>query len=348
MDEVSIPAAVLARYRDLAGRPHRKFGTGLINRTYLVEGRAGNVVVQRLHPVFAGAVNEDIEAVTAHLAAKGLNTPRPVRCDDGALWVDGLDERPWRALSFVSGESLDRVGSPELAREAARLVASFHLAVADLSWDYRHVRVGVHDTAKHLGTLRQALKDHEAHRLFAEVAPLASEILAAAQRLPDLSRLPLRHCHGDLKISNILFSGQKAVCLVDLDTLGRMIWPFELGDAMRSWCNPSGEDVGSAAIDRAIFTAALEGYASVARPASFPTREEALALVDGLATICLELSARFLADALNESYFGFDAARFPARGEHNLLRARGQWALHQSVERDRASLGATVRRLLVQ
>lgn len=347
MDEASIPAAVLARYHDLAGRPHRRFGTGLINRTYLVEGLSGNVVVQRLHPVFAGPVNEDIEAVTAHLAAKGLSTPRPVRCDDGALWVEGADERPWRALSYVAGESVDRVPSPALAREAARLVASFHLAVADLSWDYRHVRVGVHDTAKHLTTLRKALEDHRGHRLFAQVAPLASELLDAAQRLPDFSPLPLRHCHGDLKISNVLFSGPKALCLVDLDTLGRMIWPFELGDAMRSWCNPSGEDVSSAAIDTAIFTAALEGYASVARPASFPTCEEALALVDGLATICLELSARFLADALNETYFGFDAARFPARGEHNLLRGRGQWALRQSVERDRASLEAIVRRLLV-
>ncbi|MGC4116371.1 MAG: phosphotransferase [Myxococcales bacterium] len=346
-DDSTIPAAVLARYRDLAGQPHRRFGTGLINRTYLVEGRAGNVVVQRLHPVFAGAVNEDIEAVTAHLSAKGLNTPRPVRCDDGSLWVDGVDERPWRAISFVSGQSVDKLASPQQAYEAARLVAKFHLAVADLAWEYRHVRVGVHDTAKHLSTLRRALDDHRSHRLYGEVAPLAEALLAAAQRLPDLSRLPLRHCHGDLKISNILFSGDEAVCLVDLDTLGRMIWPFELGDAMRSWCNPSGEDVVAAAIDPAIFTAALEGYASVARPARFPTREEGLGLVDGLATICLELSARFLADALNESYFGFDAGRFPARGEHNLLRARGQWALFQSVERDRASLEATVRRLLV-
>jgi hypothetical protein len=127
MDEAPIPAAVLARYRDLAGRPHRRFGTGLINRTYLVEGRRGNVVVQRLHPVFAGAVNEDIEAVTAHLAAKGLNTPRPLRCDDGALWVEGLVERPWRALSYVAGQSVEPDHLPEQAREAARLVASFHL-----------------------------------------------------------------------------------------------------------------------------------------------------------------------------------------------------------------------------
>lgn len=346
MDEATIPEAVLARYGDLAGRPHRRFGSGLINRTYLVEGRAGRAVVQRLHHVFTGTVNEDIDAVTGHLARKGLTTPRPIRCDDGALWVEGADERPWRALTFCAGDSFDQVPSPAHARAAARHVAAFHLAVADLDWSYRHVRAGVHDTPRHLATLRRALTEHGGHRLRAEVEPLADRLLAAAGSLPDLSGLPARHVHGDLKISNVLFVGEQASCLVDLDTLGRMIWPFEVGDAMRSWCNPSGEDVRDAAIDREIFEAALTGYGEIARPAGFPAPPEAAALVDGLATICLELSARFLADALNESYFGFDAARFPARGEHNLVRARGQWALFESVMRDRAALEAVVRRTL--
>jgi hypothetical protein len=38
---------------------------------------------------------------------------------------------------------------------------------------------------------------------------------------------------------------------------------------------------------------------------------------------------------LVETYFRFDAARFPARGEHNLLRARGQWSLHLATLRTR-------------
>ncbi|MBI5548917.1 MAG: phosphotransferase [Deltaproteobacteria bacterium] len=346
MDDARIPAQVLSRYRDLADQPHRRFGTGLDNRTFRVEGRGGPVIVQRLHPVFAGTVNEDIEAVTAHLSSKGLVTPRPVRCDDGALWVEGADERPWRALSCIEGESFDRILSPAHAREAGRLVARFHLAVADLAHTYRHVRVGVHDTAKHLAGLRRALQDHPGHRLHGEVAALAARLFAEAERLPDLSRMPARHAHGDLKISNVLFREDRAVCLVDLDTLGLMSWPLEMGDALRSWCNSNGEDVHEATVDSAIFEAALEGYGEIARPAAFPSREEALALVDGLATICLELAARFLADALAETYFGFDASRFPARGEHNLLRGRGQWALFQSVARARPELEASVLRAL--
>jgi Ser/Thr protein kinase RdoA (MazF antagonist) len=341
--EHSIPEAILARWGDLRERPHRPFGSGLINRTFLVEGRSGRVVLQRLHPVFAGTVNEDIDAITAHLEKKGLPTPRPVRTDDGALWALDGEERPWRALTFVEGESFDHVPSPAFAAEAGRLVARFHLATRDLEHEYRHVRVGVHDTTRHLASLAAALEEQPSHRLFAAVEPLARVLLAAAARLPDLGGLPLRHAHGDLKISNLLFRGDEAHCLVDLDTLGRMSWAFEMGDALRSWCNPAGEDEARVGIDVATFEAALAGYGEAARTSGLVSAEERGFVVDGLATICLELSARFLADALRESYFGFDPGRFPARGEHNLLRGRGQLSLFESVEAHRAALERAAR-----
>lgn len=325
-----VPDAVLSHWSDLAGRPCRPFGTGLINHTFLVEGRAGNAVLQRLHPVFAGTVNEDIEAVTGHLAGKGLVTPRVLRTDAGALWVDDADGRPWRVLSFVDGSSVDKVTSPALAQEAGALVARFHAAMSDFAWDYRHVRGTPHDTPRHLATLARALEEHRGHRLFADVAPMAEAILAAGRALPDFSALPKRHAHGDLKISNLLFDASgRALCLVDLDTVGRMPLPFELGDALRSWCNPAGEDAPDNRVDFAIFRAAIDGFAPGAR--AFVTQAEAALLVDGLATICLELSARFLGDALNESYFGWNAAKYATRGDHNLVRARGQWSLHRSV-----------------
>jgi hypothetical protein len=116
---------------------------------------------------------------------------------------------------------------------------------------------------------------------------------------------------------------------------------LELGDAMRSWCNPAGEDAPSTEVNRAVFQALVEGYASVAREQV--TAEERDALVAGFAQISLELTARFLADALNERYFGWNPARFGTRGEHNLVRARGQWALHRAVVRARAALEADVR-----
>ncbi|MBK9264966.1 MAG: phosphotransferase [Polyangiaceae bacterium] len=339
----SIPDSVLAHYRDLAGQPVTVQSGGLINRTYRVDGRKGPVIVQRLHPVFGGSVNEDIDAVTAHIESKGLTTPRPVRTDAGRLWVDdgvGI----WRALTFVEGQAFDRIASPEMAREAGKLVATFHLAVADLDYEYRHVRTGVHDARRHFDVLRGALVEHPGHRLFDDVSRLSDRIWQIAEGLPDLSSLPKRHAHGDLKISNLLFRDGIGHCLVDLDTLGRIIWPFEMGDALRSWTNPAGEDQALSAVNVDTFVAALSGYGDIAAGGELVSVEEMEALVSGLATICVILSARFLADALHERYFGFDAQRFPARGEHNLLRGQGQLSLFESVERHRAELELAVRR----
>ena len=340
----SIPVSVLEHYRDLAGQPVTVQSGGLINRTFVVQGRRGPVILQRLHPIFAGSVNEDIDVVTTHLAAKGLTTPRPIRTDTGALWVEGEDGGVWRALTFVQGRAFDRIHSPQMAHEAGKLVATFHAAVADLEHDYRHVRAGVHEKERHLGVLRGALEEHAGHRLFDEVAREADRIFAHAERLPDLSGLSRRHAHGDLKISNLLFLDGAGHCLVDLDTLGRMIWPFEMGDALRSWTNPHGEDQHRSAVDVETFAAALSGYGGVAKDAGMISEDEIETLVSGLATICIILSARFLADALYERYFGYDAKRFAARGEHNLLRGRGQLSLYESVDEHRVRLETIVRK----
>jgi Ser/Thr protein kinase RdoA (MazF antagonist) len=340
----SIPEFVLAHWRDLAGQPVSVQSGGLINRTFRVDGRRGPVIVQRLHPVFGGVVNEDIDVVTTHLASKGFPTPCVVRTDNGALWVDDGEGGVWRALTFVEGQAFDRISSASMAHEAGKLVAHFHVAVADLNHEYRHVRPGVHDTRRHFDFLRTALLDHSGHRLFSQVAPLAERIWKIAENLPDLSGLSKRHAHGDLKISNLLFRDGTGFCLVDLDTLGRMIWPFEMGDALRSWTNPNGEDQQRSAIDVETFAAALSGYGSVARGTPLVSDEESDALVAGLATICTILSSRFLADALHEKYFGYDASRFPARGEHNLLRGQGQLALFESVDAQRSQLESIVRR----
>jgi Ser/Thr protein kinase RdoA (MazF antagonist) len=347
-----VPDEVLSAF-GRAGATARAYGSGLINKTFLVEAEGKDpIVVQRLHEIFGPKVNDDLDAVTAHLAKKGLVTPRLVRTDGGEACVvfgtvDDGDRVVWRALTRVDGESVNALSSPAQARAAAGLVARFHAAVEDLGYAYLHVRDGVHDTQKHLLALARAMAKHRKHKLGHSAGALGKEILDAGARLPKLSSLPLRHCHGDLKISNIMFgspidaSSPQASCLVDLDTLQKLQWPLEMGDALRSWCNPKGEDVDKAAIDVDLFTAAVEGYFGADKK-PFLMPEETMALVDGLFTICVELAARFCADALNERYFGWDEKRFKTRGEHNLLRARGQWALAKSVRDRHAELNAIV------
>jgi Ser/Thr protein kinase RdoA (MazF antagonist) len=244
----------------------------------------------------------------------------------------------WRALTYVAGDTVHAVPSPAWAEAGGALVGRFHRAVADLDYDYRFTRAGVHDTAAHLAKLR----DRVAAGGDAEAIALGREILDAAGALPAMPETRTRHVHGDLKISNLIFQREPlaGVCLVDLDTFARGTLAFELGDAMRSWCNPRGEDAGSVAFEIEIFAAALGGFRAEA--GELVTAAELASVVVGLETVCIELAARFAVDVFDDRYFGWDAARFPTRRAHNLVRARGQLALGLDVRAARDAALAAV------
>ena len=212
------------------------------------------------------------------------------------------------------------------------MVARFHAAFASFDYAFKFVRAGVHDTGAHLARLRSARSD-------GPLAGLADAILDEAERLPSLGALPARVTHGDLKISNVLFRADRAVALLDLDTMGRLNLAYELGDALRSWCNPLGEDVEQTRFDLEVFAAALRGYASRAQV----TRAEIDSIVDGLYTNCVELAARFCTDAYEDKYFGWDPGRFPSRSEHNRVRSTGQLNLARAVAAARAQAESLVR-----
>jgi Ser/Thr protein kinase RdoA (MazF antagonist) len=302
---------------------------GLLNQTYRVKGSSGAYILQQLSPIFAPVVNNDIDALTIHLQSKNMLTPRMIESDAGALWAM-LDERCWRLQTMVEGDTYNEIKSAKMAASAGALVGKFHRALVDFGHRYQFSRPSAHDTHRFLERLTQALVDHRSHVNFDEIAPLAAQFLQEGKGYGDYSRMPRRHSHGDLKISNILFDKDlNAQCLIDFDTIGLLPWPVEMGDAFRSWCNQSGEDVDEVVFDQAIFTAALRGYTQVAK--HLWTQEEKDALVVGIKNIPLELAVRFLLDALEESYFGWDSSRFASSSLHNLTRAKGQWALYQDI-----------------
>lgn len=333
-------AAVLARY-GLAGAETTPIEVGLINHTRLVRSGHERFILQRLHPIFTGEVNRDIAAVTARLADRGVSTPRVVETTDGALWVDA-DDGVWRVLTFLPGRVLEAARDPNLLRSAAGLVARFHAALEGFEHVFAFRREGVHDTPRHLAHLAAVVASHGHHQAFDEVAPVAEAIARLGADLPDLTKLPTRIVHGDLKITNLLFeeAGSRATALIDLDTVAHGTLATELGDALRSWCNPTSESDPAARFDLELFRSAVEGYSEAADGLR---ADEIAAIVPGTQTICLELAARFCADALEERYFGWDDERYESRGAHNLARARSQLSLASSVTAQRRALEAAVR-----
>jgi hypothetical protein len=105
--------------------------------------------------------------------------------------------------------------------------------------------------------------------------------------------------------------------------------PLELGDAFRSWCNPAGENAAETHFSAELLYAAASGYAR--HSSGWITKTEVLSVVPATLTICVELAARFCADALNENFFAWDPGRFGSHSEHSEVRAAGQLALSESL-----------------
>jgi Ser/Thr protein kinase RdoA (MazF antagonist) len=339
-DSGFIDRRVLDHYPGWDGAAVTVLAGGLINQTFLLARGDARVVLQRVSPVFSPRIHENIAAVTGRLASAGVMTPTLVPTREGGMFVDAGAEGVWRMLTHIEGVSFDAVSSPRQARGAGALIARFHRAVDGLQHDFVGLRANVHDTPSHLARLVDAVAAHGGHRLAPQVRELAREIAAGAAALPPLPMLAPRVSHGDLKFNNILFAdheppaSERALCLIDLDTVGPLSLAYELGDAWRSWCNRVGENVAEAQLDLEIMSASIEGYREGWGRGLDPEARRALVL--GVEWVSLELAARFAADALLETYFGWDARRFAGRGEHNLVRARGQWSLHAQLVSTRA------------
>ncbi len=331
-------AQALACYRGLEGAEVETLGGGLINESFLIRFGATRYVLQRVSDIFDPAIHHNILAVTEHLAHHDIETPQLLLTADDEPYATLEDGGCWRLLTHVDGITHHRLPGPVHAEVAAELVGRFHAAMDDLRHTFVGTRAGVHDTANHLAVLERSVTEMCDHALHTQVAPLAEKIVEAAAELLPLDDHPTRVCHGDLKISNVIFRKDSerpvARCLIDLDTVGPMSLAHELGDAWRSWCNPAiEEDREAVAFDMRTFAAAWRGYRIGFGGAIDKTAR--LSLLGGPEWVSLELAARFAADALRQDYFGWDPARFASAGEHNLARAHGQWRLHLATVKTR-------------
>ncbi|HAX76424.1 MAG TPA: aminoglycoside phosphotransferase, partial [Cyanobacteria bacterium UBA11372] len=153
-------------------------------------------------------------------------------------------------------------------------------------------------------------------------------------------KLPLRLMHGDPKINNVMFDTAtgKAVSVVDLDTVKPGLVHYDIGDCLRSGCNPAGEETAdwqSVRFDTDLAQGILQGYLSVAK--AFLTENDYAYIYDAIRLIAFELGLRFFADHLaGNVYFKVKYA------EHNLARALVQFKLTESIE----SQEITIRRII--
>ena len=313
----------------ISGARLSKIGDGLINLTVEVLEETGNCfILQKVSGIFNPSVNDKIAEVTAHLRENGVSCPKIIPTKNHKNYLE-RDGDIWRLYEYIPGCSKTVFTSPRDAYSAGKALAQFHEGLKN--FDVRllaNERPHIHDLRLHLNELEKTLSLGTSHRLYPQCFTLSKRIKLLASRIPDFDPGSSIIAHGDPKASNLLFSVElnSVVCFIDLDTVGLMPHALELGDAMRSWCNPFPEDSSSSLFSLELYEAALDGYNLVRSPTGLDE-----SILPATLQIYVELASRFLSDVIHESYFGWDDTNYESAASHNLARARAQVLAAESL-----------------
>ncbi len=331
------------------------FGSGNINDTFLVtvvaEGEDKNCfVLQRINThVFRqpALVMQNMRIFTEHVCAKlereGINPARRwdvprvlLTIDKQDHWVEP-DDTYWRAISFIDGsETIDTIQDIAHGREVGYALGRFHALISDLPpTELADTLAGFHITPQYLTEYHQVLARYTSAidsqvdycLKFIQERQEWAQVLEQAK---SEGKLPLRPIHGDPKVNNVLIctTTQQAIGIIDLDTVKPGLVHYDIGDCLRSGCNPLGEETKEwedVHFDTGMCRAILKGYLSQAR--GFLTEDDYQYIFDGIRLIAFELGLRFFTDHLaGNIYF---KVKYP---NHNLDRALVQFKLTQSIE----------------
>ena len=339
----------------------REFGNGNINSTFLVtiaNEIERHFILQRINTqVFRRPelVMGNMRIATGHarrrLASvsegRRWEVPRVLLSQDGQDHWRGPGGSFWRAVSFIEGaRSFDTIQNNDHAREAGHALGMFHALLSTLPADrLADTLEGFHITPVYLRHYDEVLAGHKADnspevdycmRFISERRDWAHVLEKAKAE----GKLLLRPIHGDPKINNILMdsvTGQ-AISIVDLDTIKPGLVHYDIGDCLRSGCNPIGEETEqweTVRFDTDLCQSILHGYLSRAK--AFLTPKDFYYLYYSARLIAFELGLRFFTD-----YMEGDVYFKVKRPGHNLLRALVQFRLTESIESQEAAIRSII------
>ncbi|MBQ5771105.1 MAG: phosphotransferase, partial [Clostridia bacterium] len=146
------------------------------------------------------------------------------------------------------------------------------------------------------------------------------------------------------KINNVLIDDEtdKAICVIDLDTVMPGSSLYDFGDAIRFGASTAAEDeedLDKISLNMELFKCFTSGFLSEVR--GFLPDDEIRLLPLGVKVITCYLARRFLTDYIDgDLYF---KVRSP---EHNLIRARAQMKLLTDIEQKSAEMDKVIEELL--
>jgi Ser/Thr protein kinase RdoA (MazF antagonist) len=318
------------------------FGGGLINHTWKVKAGNKDYILQRINEqVFTKPedIAANIQALAVYLKKHfpDYYFVSPVTTLDGnpMVYIDETDGGYYRLLPFVNdSHSKDVVTDADQAFEAAAQFGKFTKLLS--GFDASSLKITLpffHDLSLRYEQFTEALQNGNPERI-GEAASLISfmkDNVAIVSEFSTIQTNPSfkkRVTHHDTKISNVLFdSANKAICVIDLDTIMPGYFISDVGDMMRTYLptvNEEEKDFSKIEVRDDVYKAIVTGYYTEMET-ELSSEEKSHFFYAAKFMIYMQ-ALRFLTDHLNnDRYYG---ARYEG---HNFVRAGNQAVLLQKL-----------------
>lgn len=339
---------------DMEGKlvDQQPYGNGHINDTFLLTYETLNgdrkYILQRMnHAIFKKPqqLMENVVNVTEYLRRvikeqggdPDRETLNVIKTRNGENYYEDSSHNYWRVFLYIERTMcLEQVESAKDFYDSAVAFGNFQRMLADYPAEKLHETIpNFHNTPSRFRDFQKAVQEDKLGR-----AALAKEEIAfALEREKDTpvllnllaeGKLPLRVTHNDTKLNNILFDAdtQKALCVIDLDTVMPGLSHYDFGDSIRFGASTGAEDekdLSKIELDLSLFEIFTKGFLEGCGGSL--TEKEIEMLPMGAKLMTYECGIRFLADFLEgDVYFKIH------RKEHNLDRARTQFKLIADME----------------
>jgi Ser/Thr protein kinase RdoA (MazF antagonist) len=324
------------------------FGNGLIHQTWRLKNSHYDFILQKInHTIFK---NPEAIAANVRMLADYLSKTHP-----GFLFIEPIKTKSNEEIACIAGKgyfrlspfvkqshTIDAVGKPEQAYEAARMFGQFTRILSGFPVDHLQITLpDFHNLSLRYEQFTEALEKGKNKKRLQQSQELIGFIITnkiivdTYENILHNPSFKLRVTHHDTKISNVLFNqDDKGLCVIDLDTVMAGYFISDVGDMIRTYVSAASEeekDFSKIEIREEYFTAIWEGYMSEMND-ELSNEEKDHFIYAGKFMIYMQ-AIRFLTDYLNNDiYYG---AKYE---DHNWLRAANQAVLLQRLMEKEARL----------
>lgn len=338
---------------------------GYINRTYKVETISKNnnihqYILQRINTnVFpdVDALMSNYMLTTTHLFEnlempgqhkRGMaQTLRPTK--EGNLYLEDCSGI-WRMMTYFDNVySLDIPENTEVFYYAGISFGRFIKAMNSLdAKKIKEVIPNFHNTKSRYTDLEVAISSDIQGRVASVTDEINfirehSNMFGKITEAIEKAIIPIRICHNDCNLNNILFDEKTnlPVAIIDLDTVMPSSPLYDFGDSMRSGTNTARDDekdLSKVSCSLRLYEAYARGYLEAC--GDILTKEELELLPYSSLIITIEDGIRFLMDHINgDTYYHIDYSG------QNLDRARTQLKLFEDMEKKLPEISSILQKI---